>query len=118
MRVFFYSALTLLVVLLGGSQLRIAKITIKEPGRARTVIRVCWPGRDPNFFAMTDQDFMCHTYDWYGLRHLGGFGLATQDSAKAEPPKVDQDSESEWSLGAPPPMIPGERDREVLGLVL
>src|SRR6266404_4021691 len=70
MRVFFYSALTLLVVLLGGSQPRIPKITIKEPGRARTVIRVCWPGRDPNVFAMTDQDFMCHTYDWYGLRRL------------------------------------------------
>jgi hypothetical protein len=111
MRVLVVSALMLLVILLGGAQLRIAKITIKEPGRSRTVIHVCLPGRDPNVSAMTDKDFMYHTYDWYGFRHLGGFGLATRDFGKAAPLKTDPDVET-------PPVIPGGRDLEVLEALL
>jgi len=73
--------LFVVVLLLGvaaGSQFQIAKITLKEPGGSRTVFRVSLPGQEPNAFEITDGDFMCHLYDWYGLRPLGGYGRSTQ----------------------------------------
>jgi hypothetical protein len=83
---FRHAAIILLAVLgiLGGGQFRIAKVFIKEPGRERTVFRVFAPGRDRDVitstvFNLTDDDFMCHLYDWYGFRELdGGFGVATR----------------------------------------
>jgi len=67
------------IAFIGGSQFRFAKIIIKEQSGPRTVFRVCLPGSEPDVFAMTDRDFMCHIYDWYGFRELdGGFGLATE----------------------------------------
>lgn len=76
---FVFAGILLLAV---GAHLRIAKITIKEPTGARTVFRICLPGRNPNVFAMTDRDFMCHLYDCYGLRRVGGFGLATSTNVE------------------------------------
>jgi len=77
----------LLAVLLmaGAARLRIAKITVNDISGPRTLFRVCWPGRAPDAFAMTDRDFSGQLYDCYGLRHLGGFGLATQGSANGPP---------------------------------
>jgi hypothetical protein len=66
------------VALIGGGQFRIAKITLTEEGGKRTAFRVCLPGHKPDVFAMTDGDFMCRIFDWYGFRELdGGFGLST-----------------------------------------
>lgn len=87
MRLFRYLAFGLMgvLVLAGAARLRIAKITIKERSGPRTLFRVCLPGREPDVFAMTDRDFMCHLYDWYGFRHLGGFGLAAEGSTNQPP---------------------------------
>jgi hypothetical protein len=94
------------LAVIGGAQLRIAKIVIKEQSGPRTVFRVCLPGRTPNVFAMTDRDFMCHIYDRYGLRELaGGFGLATETIASS-------------SMSGATPILPNERDRQVLESVL
>ena len=66
---------------IGGGQFRIAKIVMKGAGGSRTTFRVCLPGRTPDVFAMTDGDFMCRIFHWYGLRELdGGFGVATDSS--------------------------------------
>jgi len=84
---FRYAAIILLaaITIVGGSQLRIAKIYIMKPSHPRTVFRVFAPGRDldaitTTVFDLTDgEDSMCHLYDWYGFRELdGGFGLATR----------------------------------------
>ena len=76
----FIGALGALLISAGliGSQVRIAKITIEERTGPRTTFRLCLPGKQPDVFGMTDRDFMCHMYDWYGFRHLGGFGKATE----------------------------------------
>ena len=93
------------LVAIGGAQLRIATIVIKEPSGPRRVFRVGLPGCSPDAFAMTDRDFMCRIYDRYGLRELdGGFGLATETVAS--------------STSDAPPILPDERDRQVLESVL
>lgn len=83
---FRHTAIILIAVIgiLGGGRFRIAKVTIKESSDLRTVFRVFAPGRDRDVitrtvFNLTDGDFMCHLYDWYGFRELdGGFGVATK----------------------------------------
>jgi hypothetical protein len=87
MRLFRYLTFGLMgvLVLAGAARLRIAKITIKERSGPRTIFRVCLPGREPDVYAMTDRDFMCHLYDRYGFRHLGGFGLAAEGSTNRPP---------------------------------
>jgi len=78
------SILLAAIAIIGGAQFRVAKITIKERSGPRTVFRVCLPGGKPDVFAMTDRDFMCHIYDWYGFRELdGGFGLATENQRQS-----------------------------------
>jgi hypothetical protein len=67
-----HAVLILLAVgaLIGGSQWRFAKITIKERSGSRTTYRVCWPGQRPDIRATTDKSFTCIIYDWYGLREI------------------------------------------------
>ncbi len=93
------------LAVIGGAQLRIAKIVIKERSGPRTVFRICLPGRTPDVFAMTDGDFMCRIFDRYGFRELdGGFGLATETVVSP--------------ASHAPPILPDERDRQVLESVL
>lgn len=97
--------LAALAAIVAGAQFRIAKITIEEPDGPRTVVRLCLPGGKPDVFAMTDNDFMCRLYDWYGVRELdGGFGVATESIVSA-------------ASGAAP-TLPDERDRLVLESLL
>ena len=80
MPVLGHSAFVVLLIFaaLGGSQFRIAKITIMEQSGPQTIYRICLPETEPDVIAMTDRNFMCHLYDCYGFRHLGGFGKATE----------------------------------------